>query len=70
MAQFVKIGNDYLNLDLVRGVEPRVNNEGAVEHVRLTYSNGDHGELKDEDARALVAAIDPPKKDAPGWGLA
>ncbi len=65
MPQFVKIGELYINLDLVRSVQPRVNDAGDVVRATLTYNTGDRAELHDEAARDLVAAIDPPKKDPP-----
>ncbi len=67
VPQFAKIGQRYINLDLVRAVEPEVNDEGSVVRVVAVYSNGDQAVLTGEDAHALLAAIDPPTQSSAGY---
>jgi hypothetical protein len=64
---FAKIGQGYINLDLVRAVEPEVSDEGSVVRIVVVYSNGDQAVLTDEAAHALLAAIDPPTQSSPGY---
>jgi hypothetical protein len=70
---FLKLRTQYINLDAITHVDVQTNApDDQVTSATVYFLSGhqDSLSLRGEDAQALVAAIDPPQKDPPGWGEA
>ena len=67
--QFVRLSTRYINLDTITHLDLQANAEGEVTSATVYFLSGhqDSLSLAGEDARALVAAIDPPKASNRGY---
>ncbi len=66
---FAKLSTRYINVDTITHLDFQANAEGEVTSATVYFLSGhqDSLSLAGEDARALVAAIDPPKESNRGY---